>query len=625
MRKNLFLAILALVALAGYGQAPVFQWGAVVKANVTGAEATNPTNAAKSIKTNANGDVFISGTFTSNNTAAKGFTHIVCDHYDAAGVLTATESPEGAKVTLSASSNNENLFLYKMDKQGQILWQVVSDRGYVDLHYSQIFPTGDGGVFAVINTRMCTGDEFEDLRLLRLVGSDGQKKDVKLPDDYVSNTLQGVAAKIAADGKIEWVKHIIRVDDALIDGKNATTASYFNALVQDDDGNFWLGGRYVKAFTFDKPGGGAETLTPHNVAGWDGDSQKSRGDALLVKLNPQGELLWSLETSGTVDYQSINSLQYHDGALYIYGNIAAPSGSTTASSTFFGHTLSPTDKTNAWSACLDVSGEQPAVRWATLLKSLPQTNGKGGRIKVTNACYDNGALFLAGALTGIIEVNGDTVLANDATTGESANPLMGFFIHQDVETGEILGAHLDSSAGLAAEIENVAFRQDKIYAFGYSLGTTWLHVYNTDYERIDAYSLLAANGATAWDAIFFDDQLITINRGRQMSILGGSITGAPQAFINDSPQAYSAYFVAYQLDLQRETGINLPASTAFDAVKLSSLTAALRIAGNAAVKVFNLTGQQVYSGQVNGEKTIALPAGVYIVAANGKTTKTIVR
>jgi hypothetical protein len=617
MKKNLFLSIFALAALAGYGQAPVFQWGAVVKSNVSGSE--NPTNAAKCIRTNAAGDVFVSGTFTSNNTDAKKFTHIICNHYDAAGTLASYTSPAGAKVTYSATSNNENWFLYKMNRQGQILWQVVSDRGYVDTHYSQIVPTTDGGLFAVLNVRLCTANEFEDDRLLRLTGSDGVKKDVKLTS-YVTNTLQGVAAKIAADGKIEWVKHIIRVDDALINGKSATTATYFNALECDPDGNYWLGGRYMKAITFDKPGGTTQTLTPHNVAGWDGDAQNSRGDALLVKLNPQGELLWSLETAGDVDYHAVNSLQLHDNALYAYGNIAA--ADTAPSTTLFGHTLSPTTKTNAWSARLNVSADQPDADWVTLLKSLPQTNTKGGRIKVTNACYDNGAFFLAGSLTGFIEINGDTVLANDAETGTAANALMGFIVRQDPATGEILGAYLDPAAGLAAEIENVAFRQNKIYAFGYSLGVTWLHVYDADFRPLAGYSLLGANGATAWDALFLDDRLITLNRGRQAC----NITGAPDALNSDVPQAYSAYILSHQLDgLQQRSGIGEINFDSPETVKITTTPSAIRINGRADVKIFSLTGAIAYSGSVNGEKEIALPTGIYIVRANGRAAKVLVK
>jgi hypothetical protein len=43
------------------------------------------------------------------------------------------------------------------------------------------------------------------------------------------------------------------------------------------------------------------------------------------------------------------------------------------------------------------------------------------------------------------------------------------------------------------------------------------------------------------------------------------------------------------------------------------------------VKIFSLTGQQVYAGRVYGSKTIPLPAGVYIVKAGERTVKTAVK
>jgi hypothetical protein len=620
MKTILSFIFIAFVTISGYGQAPVFQWGAVVRSNDP--TSISATNTAYNVKTNAAGDVFVFGTFASRATGETGdYRFINYKRYDAQGNLSVLPSPEGAK-TVATVTGNHNLFLYKLNKQGEIAWQVTSDRGYIDGNYMQFVPTVDGGVFLIMNARMVTDNEFGDSRLVRLRGSDNQTKDVKL-DSYQTNTLQGVAAKIAADGKVEWAKHIIRVDDGLIDGKLATIATYFNDIIADADGNYWLAGRYMKAITFNKPGGTTETFTPHNVAGWNGDSQESRGDALLVKLNPEGELLWKLATTGIVGYQSVNSLQYSKGALYLYGNIAATPDDPASSSTFFGHTLYPSDKINAYSARLDVSAGEPSAQWVTLLKSLPQTNGKGGRIKVTNICHDGGALFLCGSLTGFIEVNGNRILANDDNS-EYSNPLKGFIVRQDTASGGILGAVLDQAAGLAAEIREAAFRQNKIYAFGYTLGSSWLHVYDTSFNQTAGYNFLSSEGATAWDALFFDDRLITVNRGRNIGLMNGSILGAPAAFVSDDPPAYSAFFLSYQLDGLQGTAIGkvYPSSEAVDIIALPS---AIRIAGHADVRIFSLTGTQFYAGRVNGEKEIALPAGLYVVTANGIATKTIIK
>jgi hypothetical protein len=504
---------------------------------------------------------------------------------------------------------NDNFFHYKMNLQGDVQWQIVSDRGNVELHYSPFTPTADGGVFAVLNVSVSGKGEFEDDRLLRLVRKKGSeavtKKDLKWTG-YETNTIQGAAAKIDADGNIEWIRHIIRVDDGKINGNAATTGTYFDALVADRDGNYWLSGRYLKPLTFDLPDGSTRTLTPHNVEGWNGDANYQRGDMLLVKLNPQGELLWHLETGGTVLYESINSLCYHDGALYLYGNLAATPGDPNSHTSLFGQRLYPTEKTNAFSARLDVSSSEPALQWLTLLQSLPQTNGAGGRIKVTRLRYENGALFLCGSVTGFVEVNGATVLSNDLTTGSDATALRAFVIRQDPKTGSIATALLDPAIGLAAETATVAFRQNRLYVFGYSSGVSWLHVYDEQFEPVASHNLFAASGATAWDALFLDDRFITVNRGRNVLAVNGYITGAPQALVRDDPPAFAAYFLAYRLDGLQHTGIEtLPAT------------------GKNIVKIVTITGQIVYTGTVNGEKEITLPKGIYIISVNGKTRKII--
>jgi hypothetical protein len=608
----LSIILLALATLVGRGQsAPQFEWGAVVRSNDL--SSASGINVAYDIKAGPGGDVFIFGTFMSHATSA--FKSIAYKHYDAEGTQTVVQSPNGALTTTSVSGNS-NLFLYKLNAQGELLWQVTSNRGYIDGHYSQFTPTPDGGALLALTACFAGRNEFEDNRLVRIVNTNGSSTSagsVTRPT-YVNNTDQGVLVKIAPDGTAQWTRHFIRVDESLIDGNLANTALYINDLTLDASGNIWLAGRYLKAITLDRPDGTPVTLTPHNIAGWDGDAQETRGDALLLKLNSDGQYLWHLETTGIVDYQSAYGLHIAGNDLFLYGNIAGTPDDPTSQSSFLGHTLAPSDKTNAYSARLDISGSQPQARWVTLLKSLPQTNGKGGRIKITNLEFDSGALFLCGSLTGFIQVNGQNILANDAITGETSNYLLGFFIRQDPETGAIVGAYLDPSAGLAAEIENVAFRQNKYYAFGYALGSSWLHVYSDDFQPVAQYNLLSSGGATAWDAVFFDDRFITINRGRQMNAIGGTIAGgAPQALIADDPEAYSAYFLAYNLDgLQRETGIRNPGQER------------VTIDANTPVRLFAIDGQLRYAGPAGGIDRQPLPAGVYLLSAGGTAKKIII-
>jgi hypothetical protein len=51
----------------------------------------------------------------------------------------------------------------------------------------------------------------------------------------------------------------------------------------------------------------------------------------------------------------------------------------------------------------------------------------------------------------------------------------------------------------------------------------------------------------------------------------------------------------------------------------------LLVTGNVDLRVVTLAGREVYNGRVNGEKTLRLPAGVYIVTVNGRSGKVVVR
>jgi hypothetical protein len=622
MKTKLFILSVIFSICAAYAQAPQFQWGTVVRSNE--ADSESATTTAYDVKANADGDIFIFGTFNSH--ATGGFKFANYNHYDALGTFTQTASPNGALITTSVSGN-PNLVLYKMNRQGKIIWQVTSNRGYVDGHYSQFLPTADGGALLALTVRFAGNNEFEDNRLIRIVSANGSTTAGSVTrSPYENNTDQGVLVKISAAGQTEWTRHFVRVDEARVAGNLANTAIYFNDLVAGDDGNYWVAGRYTKNITLDRPDGSTLTLSPTNVEGWNGDAQQSRGDALLLKIDPQGKYLWHLENdaSSGIDYQSINSAHHHEGTLFLYGNIAATIDSENPQTTLFGHTIAPTDKTNAWSAAIDITQEQPQARWVTLFKSLPQTNGKGGRIKVTKLAFDNDALFLCGSITGIVQVNGISILANDATTDDASNYLMGFFIRQNPLNGEIISYALDPSLGLAAEIETVAFRKNRIYAYGYTLGSSWLHVYDEGLNLAASHNLITAGGATAWDALFLDDRFITVNRGRQMGVLGGTIAGAPQAFIADAPVAYSAYLLAYGLDGLRETALP-PVAVPHDKLRIVARPNALRITTNGYVRILSVTGTRFYEGYVNGEKEIALPAGIYVVAANNGAVKAIVK
>ncbi|MDR1022803.1 MAG: FIVAR domain-containing protein [Prevotellaceae bacterium] len=531
-KKSLSLAILFTAALCAQqlsaANSPEFQWGAVLKSDNTASTSAQSTAAVA--KANAAGEIFTFGSFSSNTNDS--YTYATYKRYNAAGESTTKVTPAGAPKNTTGA--NANLFLYKQDAQGNILWQVASSWGDVANAYSQVTPTADGGALLAVKVRFTVSKAFAGDTLLQLVDNSGAKVPL-LWTGSTKNAYQIAAAKVSSSGQVQWLKHLIRVNDA-----NGTDAIRATGLEAGADGGYFLGGWYADTITFDKAGGGEQQLIPHNTG----------NDFLLVKLDPNGSLLYSVEAAGPIASQGINSMTLHKSALYIYGNVQADTAPNRRSATLLGHTITPsTLDFNAYSARIDIDGANPTARWVTLFNARPQTNEKGGRIKVTNIDYDGGSVFLSGSFTGFIDkADGMQVLANDITTGTATAQLTAFIIRQDPYTGEVLGQVKDDSTGIS-ETYAVALRGSKVHAYGYTMsGAAWYRTYSADFTGETHYPLLA--GGTAYDGLFLDSTLLALARGRNATSIP-DITGG---IADEAPAAFSAYFLSFGVGELKQPG-----------------------------------------------------------------------
>jgi hypothetical protein len=585
---------------------PEFQWGAVIRSDKT--SETSPTIVTQTISVSADGNsVFTLSQFVTSPNGTTGSSAIY-KGYDANGNLTVSDTAKGATESSTTYSSKQNLLIYKLDRQGNTLWKLSSDCGQVDVTYSQAAPTADGGLFLAIKACFSGNTPPTDSTLLRLVENDGVTKHVlKWENPYTFNARHVIFAKVDANGHVLWLKAGITLADTQIPGTTNTTgrgtdAIYISGLEEDKDGNFYLAGRYVRDVTFTKPNGSKQTFTPRNAGGWNGDSQTSRGDALLVKLDPNGNLLWNLETAGTLVYQSVGAMTLANNKLFIFGNAQAGQ----AGVDYFaiqGDTIFPSDKTNAYAARFDVINGTPTLQWFTLLNARQQTNTRGGYIWTHNVDYDGGELLLTGRFTGFIDVDGKEVLANDFATG-STTAQRGYIIRLNPSTGKVSGATMyNNSTGYY----RAAFRENRVYAFGYNLGAnTFCHTYNPDFSSLAEQSLFSGNLVTGWDAAFFDDQLITIHRTR--TVAPSYILGLTEehALRKESVNAYSPYYTSHTFQgLQRQSEnfremledtlnvvtIAFADSTPYTSATWKTLDAALNAAGATLAGKTPITGE----------------------------------
>ena len=162
--------------------------------------------------------------------------------------------------------------------------------------------------------------------------------------------------------------------------------------------------------------------------------------------------------------------------------------------------------------------------------------------------YDGGELLLTGRFTGFIDnADGSNILANDYPTGTTTTQ-KGYIMRLNASTGKVLAAAVQGITGYY----RAAFRESRVYAFGYTLGSTFYHVYSPNLAAPTGTTLFSGGMATGWDAAFFDDQLITVHRTRQAApYINGLAEGyglrAENAF------AFSAYYTSHRMEgLQRQ-------------------------------------------------------------------------
>jgi hypothetical protein len=577
---------------------PEFQWGGVVR-STAGGNAT-PTTVTQTISVSADGgSLFTFGNFTTEKTGAS--RKAIYKGYDAADTVTVEKTTPDGSIQSAGNNSKTNLLIHKFDRQGDLKWQLTSDRGLVDVAYSQVAPTADSGLLLALKVGFSgtTGGDDGDSILLRLVEDDGVTTHTLKWGNPQTNARQVALAKVDANGHVLWLKHGIKVSDIPISGTTtgqATDAIYINGLEEDRDGNFYIAGRYVKNITFSTPGGDT-TITPANTAGWNGDSQTSRGDALLAKLDPNGNLLWHLEKAGTLFYQSVGAMALNNGKLFIAGNAQATAGQ--AGVDYFavqGDTIFPSEKNGAYVARFDVSSGTPTLQWLTALKARVQTNTKGGSVWVHNLDYDGGELFLTGRFTGFIDkADGTNIVANDVTSGTSTASQDGYIIRLNATTGDVSAA-ARRGYGISGYYR-AALRENRVYVFGYHMGQTFYQVHDPNFTTRTETTLFSGGMATAWDAAFFDDQLIAIHRTRQTAPYIYGIEDG-QGLRTENAFAFSAYYTSHSF-----AGLQRPAVTYRDALEDS--ISAVRVA---------YTDSTPYSAASWGTLQQALAAGDALLA-----------
>ncbi len=591
MKKSLLISLsLAAVAFTGFAQdeieptLPEVNWATVVNGSATTTpEAFVPT---------ADGAYLISK-FTSKGTDA---TATWVNFGDAEKVA------YGA--TNKATSGNDNLLITKVNANGEGVWHVYSKNGRVS--NASLAVTSDGGVVVAASMSFTAFNSKDETdvpanSILDLVDVDNHTTTIE--KTFANKSVYDIVVlKISAAGHLEWYKQI-----------NAEDGSSLNAKVAvDGNDNIYIGGQHGVALTI------GESTVP----------ARSAKSLYLVKLDNAGNYVKNFDITGADAEDYIDAVLFANGKLYVAGRLKGVSQTDVK---FGDNTFSPSTLDDLFAAAFDTDLN---VAWASFAYAAVGTDGKH-TTQVKGLDYSDGRVHVTGLFKGGFcdEPHSGDFMQSASTT------LEGYLIKFDGETGKITGCsnHGEGISGYYA-----AFSKDgKTYMAGYSIADADAQgtILTIDYSADTIKPITTSNDESEGE----DGEDMTILTTVNPKSAGYPTTFCAKFYGDDVYYGVRAkgegikFFSEAQYDFTNQTdfteaifslnlsdiygGVNKVVANSN--VKAYGVEGAVRVsaAEPTTVAVYNVAGQKVAQQAVNGEATIALPAGFYVV----NNTKVIVK
>lgn len=436
-----------------------------------------------------------------------------------AGDPTASVYYDGEKIATGAaytgSGYNNNFSLVKTDRDGHFVWTVYSTCGEIMSNNGGVVPAPDGGV--VVSALFRHTDNLRTSPLV-IVDATGQRHtiDWTLAAPDAKRHVRGIMMKVTVDGAIDWMRLI---DVSTTPQNNLTEmitdAIYFYGMETDARGNIYLSGRYVNPVTFEQAGGQHFTLTPHNIEGWDGDTQKTRGDLFVAKFSPDGFLTATLTTAGVAEMESSATLA-RAGNDFILSAIVKGDNAAGSSLTLGGHAIElVNDKQALVTARFDADLN---VKWVRTFTCADEILGKSPVVQNNHVNVVGDDLWITGM------GNFDMTCGDYRITTATPNTREGFIVKLNAADGNTLGAVTQRST--ASGITGISsflggFENESgthFYTYGYSMGGQGVFLCDYDAATLafNQFVTLVAGGGqpTAQKCVADGDMLYTVSRGR---------------------------------------------------------------------------------------------------------------
>lgn len=423
----------------------------------------------------------------------------------------------------NSNSINKNLIVTRLTADGNAVWTLHSKNADVD-NNMLLQPVADGIIvfFDVRHADKCGGSDivFVDATNHETVmswtldgGNDGKRY------------YQGVVMKISHEGVVQWLRQID------VDHQTTAQGIYAYLLSVDKEGNIFIGGNYRAELTLLKSDKTNVKIPARYVDGWNGDTQTSVGDLILVKLDKDGYYQKHLQTSGSAQYVSFRSMDKKGDKFYLMGSLKGTANEpvylgdkqatpTSDYMTFF---------TAAVNSSLDVD-----------FFTLYAVEGRNFTINCPRILAGSNCLWFLCKAAGIVNTkNGKTL-----TYGSNTN--VGMVMKIDAENGELLDGYVNNvnQAGYFSGFEG---SDGKLYAVGYTMfAPLYCHFFTFDNlnEPAGKWENMIANTSNGLDISITEQGILytsTTSNQTANKLYGGVKT------ISQTSTAYTCNLCAFQL------------------------------------------------------------------------------
>lgn len=571
MKKKFTLLLFAILSLTMSlnAQTPLaFQWAHSVDGATTGGD--NVMGMCKS----SDGYYYIATNFGTSTT--KKALNVWFD-----GELLKNEhgAYEGSPYT--GTSQNGNMLLQKVAKDGSVVWTTFTKKGDVD--HAEVAPTSDGGLIVALKCRAWVKEAGLENMLCYV---DATESETNITGDQVESEYRYLIMKITKTGTIEWYR---KITGLVKNGEKQPTKNniYVYGLAVDEYDNIYLAGNFRTEMYLNKSDETKVTLVAKSsVDTWDGDSQNTVGDMFLVKLDSKGYYLNSIVNNGIVDCAFLDKVAYNNGKLYLDGRVKSVGNEIT-----FGGVTVNASKDFQTQLLLSVNTEDLSVNY---IKSLTSVENVKKRFVIQNksAQYLNGYVYFTGLLNGSWQQEGES--ENIATNHTSAQ-LKGYVLKMNPETGKVEKATVRTDGGIGGFF-GVYEGAEKLYAFGYDFsGGAIVAPINKNTYAVETPIIVCKYGlvGNATTPIVDGENFVMANRGKSAA----SFYGTDKKFEN--LKNWGSVYYSYKMSDVISTGINKPTISG--------------VASDVIVDVYTLGGVKVKSGVAASNATEGLAKGIYIV------------